>query len=391
MKGLLVEADWAPKKNYPLSEYEKENRIAFRGNMVWKNSRYKIVKNLPMPIVKSNQVLIEIAACGICGTDRNIILKGQDKYINFSSQCKFPQVLGHQIVGSIVEKGKDVKSFNVGDIVCLEGLQWCGTCNYCRRGDFNHCINRHQIGLDIKNSGGYAEFISVEEKYCYDLAPLYKTYSNVSDIFDLGAMIEPIAGVYEGMFSQGGFLPGQNVAVFGAGMSGTAAIQLARSAGAARIIAVEPNRFRRNMAKLMGADYIIDPFEQPDSVGELILELTNGQGISLGVETSGSPSLSIQQMEKGLDVGGRILVISMVSEYPRIDIMSYVRNKNLLYGTYGHAGHNNFIHVINLIASKRIDLLPFVTGRIGLNDIGGELSNETREKQGAVIYKKNLL
>jgi len=142
------------------------------------------------------------------------------------------------------------------------------------------------------------------------------------------------------------------------------------------------------MAKLMGADYIIDPFDQPDFVGEMILDYTNGQGIAMGIDASGSPSLSIQQMEKGLEVGGRIVIISMVAEYPRIDIMSYVRNKNFIFGTYGHAGHNNFVHVVNLIATKRMNLLPFITGRIGLNDIGAELANETREKQGAIIYKK---
>jgi len=388
MKGVLVEAEWAPRENYPLSGYEKENHIAYRGNMVWKNSSLNVVNDLPMPEISPSQVLIEISACGICGTDRNIIIKDQDGYINFSSQCKFPQVLGHQIVGKIIEKGKDVNGFILGEIVCLEGIQWCGKCASCKKGDFNHCLNRRQIGLDIEYSGGYAEFISVEAKYCYSLKSLHQNYSNISDIIDLGALIEPIAGVYEGMFSYGGFLPGQNVAVFGAGMSGIAAIQLARASGAAKIIAVEPNKFRRNMAKLMGADYIIDPFDQPDFVGEMILDYTNGQGIAMGIDASGSPSLSIQQMEKGLEVGGRIVIISMVAEYPRIDIMSYVRNKNFIFGTYGHAGHNNFVHVVNLIATKRMNLLPFITGRIGLNDIGAELANETREKQGAIIYKK---
>lgn len=166
----------------------------------------------------------------------------------------------------------------------------------------------------------------------------------------------------------GGISPGGHVVVFGTGPIGLASIHLAKTSGAAKIIAFEPHKTRRDIAKQMGADYIFDPTEGKKSPSEIVREITEGTGVAMAVEAAGAFYQTISEMEKCLGVAGKLVIIGMAPETPKIDPMIYQRNFGSLYGTLGHSGHGDFPNVINLMASGRIDMTQAITSRYSLDD-----------------------
>jgi threonine dehydrogenase-like Zn-dependent dehydrogenase len=388
MRGLLLNAEWAPKNLYHLSREEKEKKIAYRGNMVWKNPTYSVEKNLPEPVLNDCDVLIEVASCGVCGSDINILAKDLEGYILFSGECSFPVILGHEFSGKIVEVGRNVKSFNIGDVVTAEECQWCGECNPCRAGWFNQCSSLNQLGFYRGNNGAFADYVVVNEKYCWSLEPLRLKYNNEEKVLEAGSLIEPTAVAYEGIFSIGkGFLPGGHVVIFGAGPIGLAAIQLVRASGAAKIIVFEPKEVRKNMAITMGADHVFNPLNQDGTEIDIIMDITHGEGVSLAIEAAGSFSINIPKIERLIGVGGKIIMIGMSPEYPRIDPIVYQNRAGCLYGSLGHAGHSNFKNVINLMASGRIDMLQTITARYSLDNAVEAIMNADNEINAKVLIK----
>lgn len=388
MKGLIVRAEWVPKEDYRLTDNEIKRRISYRGNMVWKNPVWSVEDDLPMPSLGPKDVLIKVAACGVCGSDVHMLMKGADDYIFFAGECGFPVIIGHEFAGEVVEVGSEVSKFKPGDLVTAEECQWCGECNACRSGWFNQCSNLDQLGFDVGNDGAFAEYTAVSEKYCWSLNSLEEVYGSKDRVLEAGALVEPTSVAYEGMFTvAGGFRPGGHVVVFGTGPIGLAAIQLARASGAARIIAFEPNEVRRNLAKRMGADYVFDPLNRSVTPSEIVMELTGGSGAAMAVEAAGAPSMTIPLMEKTLAVAGKIVLVGMAPEYPRIDPMAYQRNAGGLFGTLGHSGHGDFPNVINLMASGRVDMTQAITARFSLDNAVEAVLEAGKGNEGKVLVK----
>jgi threonine dehydrogenase-like Zn-dependent dehydrogenase len=356
--------------------------------MVWKNPRWILHKNLTRPKTGPSQVLIKVGACGICGSDVNMYEKDVDGYIAFSSQCSFPVIIGHEFSGEIVKIGKDVKKFKVGELVTAETIRWCGTCDNCRSGNFNQCAHFTQMGFETGTDGALAEYIAVDEKYCYSLESLKEIYKTKKEIFEAGSLVEPAAVAYEGMYTVGkGFNPGEHVVVFGAGCIGLAAMQIAIAGGAAKVIVFEPIQQRRRLAKKMGADYVYNPYSADYTPVTLIKEITNGAGVGMAIEASGAPSYTLPEIEKGIAVGGKIVIVGMAAQYPRFDLMRYLRKKIHLYGALGASGSGNFSKVINLMASKRIDLRQCITDVFSLDDIIEAFDKAKSRNTGKIIIK----
>ena len=176
--------------------------------------------------------------------------------------------------------------------------------------------------------------------------------------FELGAMIEPTGVAYNGLFVRGGGIrPGGHVAVFGCGPIGLAAISLMKTAGAAKLIAFESVPERVELAKKCGADYVYDPtsFSSPDEQAELLMDLTNGAGISLFAECAGATKFTYPVMGKALAIGGKTVQIG--------------HTVGITSGSNGQSGQGIYPDVIALMASGRIDMRKMVTGRFNLEDI----------------------
>ncbi|MGI6485400.1 MAG: scyllo-inosose 3-dehydrogenase [Tepidanaerobacteraceae bacterium] len=367
MKALVVRAEWAPKEGYVLNETEKRRKLAYNSNMVWKNPTWSVEKDYPEPSPKSNEVKIKVAACGVCGSDVHMLMKRPDDYVFFAGEAGFPVAIGHEFAGEVVEVGSEVNNIKVGDLVTAEEVQWCGECIACRYGLFNQCENLDQLGFDCPNDGAMAEYITVQEKFVYKLNSLSRLYTDKDSILEAGSLVEPTGVAYEGMFSVAkGFQVGSHVAVFGTGPIGLAAIQLAKCAGAANIIAFELNENRRKLAEKMGADFVYDPREVP--AYEVVKEHTEGFGVGMAVEAAGAYSATIPEMEKMLSIAGKIILIGMGEDFPTIHPMIHHRLGSGIYATLGHSGRGVFASVINLMASGRINMIPAVTARFDLDN-----------------------
>ena len=370
MRAFYVEADFQPKEGYRLSERESSTGRALRGNQIWKDIRGSVTDR-PEPVCGENQVKIKVGAAGICGTDAHLLRKDDMGYSMYDGHSKYPIITGHEFAGEIVEVGKNVKKLKVGDLVSDESMHWCGECDACRRGMFNQCKELEEPGLTY--DGGFAEYATVHAKYCYKLNDIMNYYGgDKMTAFELGAMIEPTGVAYNGLFVRGGGIrPGGHVVVFGAGPIGLSAISLMKTAGAAKLIAFESIPERVELAKACGADYVFDPtsFKSAEDQAEMLMDLTNGAGVSMFAECAGATKFTYPVMAKSLAIGGKTVQIGHTVGLTPVDIYGWQWNAASISGSNGQSGQGIYPDVIALMASGRIDMRKMVTGRFNLEDI----------------------
>ncbi|HKZ46328.1 MAG TPA: alcohol dehydrogenase catalytic domain-containing protein, partial [Thermodesulfobacteriota bacterium] len=273
-----------PRDGYNLSDRQKAEKRAVSGSKAWRYTWFEL-KDIPVPDIKDDELLIRVGACGICGSDAHLYEMDDEGYILFSGAVKLPCIVGHEYSGEVVEAGRDVSDFKKGDIVTGESIFWCGKCLPCRYGMLNQCENIELMGLT--SNGAFAEYIAVKAKYCWKLNGLDSVFGK-DDIFSVGALIEPLGCAYNGIFiSGGGFYPGANAVVYGAGPIGLAAVALLRAAGAGIIIAIDIIDERLELAKKLGADCTFNSDKTP-WIEKVILDITQGWGADLQIEAAGA-------------------------------------------------------------------------------------------------------
>lgn len=362
MKALQANAEWKPRKCYTPTRRESVDRRASMGNTLFYHPSLKLV-DIPIPEPQDDEVLLKVGGAAVCGSDTMFLGSDEDDYLYYCGHCKLPVVIGHEFSGEIVKIGKNVKNLKVGDLVVAETMNWCGECAACRAGLVNQCENLEEIGFTL--DGGYAEYLVAKEKFCFDVSELVNVYGTKERALEVAAMVEPTAVAYNGMFVRGGgFRPGGNVAVFGAGPIGLSATSLAKAAGAAKIITFEKEPLRMKLAKEVGADYVFNPDElyaDGSSPSDKVLELTKGIGVEMAVEATHHQAETIPEIEQMIAIGGTIAQIGISPE--RTPIMStYLQKKGVNYHcSIGSSGHDIWPHVIRLIANKRIDPSKFLT------------------------------
>lgn len=204
------------------------------------------VEESPMPKVGAEDVLIQVKACGICGTDVHIYEGDKG-----AAEVTPPTILGHEFSGVVAEVGSAVTNVKVGDRVCIDPNCYCGKCDFCRNGIAHYCTD--MIGYGTTVNGGFAEYCSVNQRQVYKLGD--------HTTFEQGAMTEPVACCLHGM-DMCNIHPGSSVVIIGGGMIGLLMLQLARLAGAARTALLEPVASKREVAKKLGADVCIDPIHE---------------------------------------------------------------------------------------------------------------------------------
>lgn len=387
MRGFYVTADWEPKEGYKLSEREASTKRSARGNNIWRNISGTVIDR-PVPTPADDEVLLKVGAAGICGTDAHLLLKDENGYTKYDGHSKYPIITGHEFSGEIVEMGKAVnQKLKVGDLVSVESMNWCGECDACRMGMFNQCKNLEEPGLTF--DGGFAEYAVVKAKYCYLLNDIMNFYNDKMTAFELGSMIEPTGVAYNGLFVRGGGIrPGGHVVVFGAGPIGLAAISLMKTSGAAKLICFETTEERRQLAKDCGADYVYDPISlgsEGINSSELLMDLTNGRGISLFAECSGATNATYPVMAGALAIGGKTVQIGHSIGKTSIDLYPYMFNAGGISGSNGQSGQGIYSDVIALMASGRIDMRKMVTGRVHLEDIEVGLAQAANRVSGKVL------
>ncbi len=388
MKGVQFSAEWAPKADYAVSEFERRTRKAVTGASVWRHPRVQLT-DVREPHLGPKDVRVRPKACGVCGSDVHFYETDKDGYILYPGLTKFPVVIGHEFSGEIVEVGKEVRDLRRGDLVTVEEMIWCGECVPCRNGWPNQCLNLEEIGFTI--DGAMAEQLVVGAKYCWPITALAEVYGNAEVACEAGALCEPTSVAYNGMFVRaGGFTPGGVVAVYGTGPIGFAAIALARAAGASRVIAFEVSPVRQALARQVGADEVHSPTDlatSGSSPHDAVLHASGGTGADMAVEAAGAPGRTIPEMEASLAIGGKVVIIGRAAERAPMYLEHFQTHAAQLYGAQGHSGYGTFQNVIRLMASGRIDLRPIITSRFPLTAAVAAIERASKRQDGKVLVK----
>jgi L-iditol 2-dehydrogenase len=290
---------------------------------------------------------VKVKASGICGSD----------VMEWYRIKKAPRILGHEITGDIVEIGKNVKKYRIGDRVFVSHHVPCNTCRFCLNNQHTLCHTLHSTNF---YPGGFAEYLRVPEiNVDRGVFVLPKEMS-----YDECVFIEPLACVVRGL-KTAEMKPEQIVLVLGSGISGLLQIKLAKAWKAGKILATDVEEYRLKAAKKFGADAVI---HAKDDVPEQVKKHNDGKLADLVILCTGVPS-AVKQALKSVDSGGTILFFAPIE--PGVEIpfpLFNLWNKQIkMVSTY--AGSPEDINsAIDLIKSKKVNVVDMISHKLPLSD-----------------------
>ena len=304
------------------------------------------LRDVEIPSLQSDDVLIAVKAAGICHSDAHY-------RAGALSDEKLPVTLGHEISGVIEEVGTEVTNFNVGDRVCVHYLISCGECEYCLMEKAQFCTSVKMIGNSL--NGGYAEYIAVPEKSVFILPEEIP--------FEPGAIMMCSSATSFHALCKARLKEGETVAVFGIGGLGMAAIQIAKSQGASEVYAVDINKEKLAQAEHFGSIKV--DASEVDPVNE-ILRLTNGKGVNVALELIGLPQ-TMGQAVRSLAVFGRAAIVGLSNNPMEIETHTDLINKETeIIGISDHLA-SELPQLIKLVQDGKLNLDSAVSKRIPLD------------------------
>ncbi len=323
------------------------------------------VEDLPVPQIGDGEVLIQVIASSMDGTDL--------ERIHGSHTISSSDVVteGHEYAGRVVEVGRGVTQFDVGDRVTGPWGVHCRKCEYCLRGKLNLCANQLHFGIDI--DGSWADYMRVPE---YVLTRLPDEIS-----FDDGALLCCIPPTVLRAIERSPIKPGDSVAVIGQGQVGLTAVMAARLAGADTLVAIDPISSRRDMAVRLGATATIDPAET--DVVEEVQEITGGSGANVclvaasSVVRTGSRSLADVAFEV-VAKGGQITFVGLTGDHTA-NFNRLISKEFSVVGAKALLGPEYVARALSLASSGRWDLdlyREIITHKIQLENLPAAMSGD---------------
>ena len=306
------------------------------------------LREVPIPAVGINDVLIRVHKTGICGTDLHI--ESWDPWA--ARTIHPPLVVGHEFVGEVVESGSNVYDFQPGDLVSGEGHVVCGVCRHCLAGRRHLCA--HTIGLGVGRDGAFAEYVSLP------VTNVWHHWQGIDE--EVAAIFDPFGNAVHTALA----FPvlGEDVLVSGAGPIGLMAIAVARHAGARNIVVSEPNAFRRELAVRMGATLVIDPRER--TLPDVFAELDMVEGFDVAMEMSGNAT-ALRAAIAAMAHGGGVAILGIPTEEIALDVNSIVFKMLTLRGIYGREMYETWYKMTVMLQSG-LDITPAITHRFGFRD-----------------------
>jgi len=300
--------------------------------------------DVPMPKVGHNDVLIKISKSAICGTDLHIY-----KWDEWAQNTiKTPLVIGHEYMGTVVEKGSEVSRVYIGERVTVEGHISCGFCRNCRRGRQHICD--HTVGIGVNRDGGFAEYISVPA------SNVLKVDDRISD--ELMSVMDPLGNATHTALSFP--LLGEDVLITGiGGPIGSMAAAVCKFAGARNIVGTDLSEYRRNLALKMGATKVIDP--RVESVKDAMKSLGMVGGFDIGLECSGSP-VAFNDMVENMYNGGKISLLGLLPSSTQLNWSKLIFKGLTLKGIYGREMYETW-YQMEMMLSTGLNILPVITHR----------------------------
>lgn len=296
-----------------------------------------------IPQIGPRDVLVEVKAASICGTDVHIY--EWDAWAQ--SRLQVPRIFGHEFAGEVVEVGSEVTSLTPGDFVAAETHITCGECYQCRTGQGHICRNVKIIGVD--RDGAFAQYIAIPASVAW------KTGKEIEH--GVASIQEPFGNAVHTVYS--GEVANQTIAVMGCGPIGLWAIGLCRLSGASTIFAIEPSNKRLDIAHAMGASYLLNPREV-DPV-RAILEATDGLGVDVVLEMSGQP-VAISQGFQALRNGGRVSLLGIPSRKVELDLANDIIFKGAtVLGISGRRIFDTWYRTHSILEANQLDLKRVIT------------------------------
>jgi L-iditol 2-dehydrogenase len=308
-------------------------------------SEYKhlALTDLPTPAPGAGEVLIGVAACGICGSD----VHGYD---GASGRRIPPIVMGHEAAGVVAAVGDGATSYQVGDRVTFDSTVYCGECEFCRRGEVNLCEHRQVVGVscgEYRRAGAFAEYVTVPERILYRL-PDKLSFSDA-------AMLEAVSVAIHAV-RVAEVAGGESALVIGAGMIGLLILQAARASGCSRIFVADVDATRLELGRSLGADTVIDSSQE--SLTSRIEQLTSRRGVDLVFEAVGRP----ETVAAAIDCtrkGGTVALVGNISPEVLIPLQKVVTRQIRLQGSCASAGE--YPQAMEWMADGKIKVAPLIS------------------------------
>jgi L-iditol 2-dehydrogenase len=311
--------------------------------LVLKDYKKFVYENVPRPKIGPEEVLIRVKACAICGSD----VHGMD---GGTGRRMPPIIMGHEAAGVIDEVGNNVKGFNPGDRVTFDSTIYCGRCYYCFNGKVNLCDNRRVLGVscqEYRQNGAFAEYVAVPQHI------LYKIPDTLS--FERAAMVEPLSIALHAL-NRTHLRLNDNAVVVGAGMIGLLLIQLLANAGCSKVIAVDIDRNKLELAKKFGAFMTIGA--DGENIEREIYAATGNRGADISFEAVGI-SATLNTAIKCLKKGGISTIVGNLSPTVELPLQLIVTGEITLNGSCASAGE--YERCLDMIARGVVDIDTFIS------------------------------
>ena len=331
--SLLIPKDWT---------LTTEGRQLTMKALLLSSYKHLELADLPAPSPAPDEVLIRVAACGICGSD----VHGYD---GSSGRRIPPIVMGHEAAGTVAAVGSSVKNFSVGDRVTFDSTVYCGECPNCKRGNINLCDRRQVLGVscgDYRRYGAFAEFVAVPARILYRLPDNFP--------FAEAAMLEAVAVAIHGV-NLAKLSGNETALVVGAGTIGILTLQALRAAGCSRVFVTDVDAQRLELASKLGATEIL---LSDDSLLPKILALTNNEGVDVTIECVGrneTVAASIDATRKG----GSVVLVGNIAPNVNLPLQKVVTRQIRLQGSCASAGE--YPQAIEWMAAGKIQVKPLIT------------------------------
>ena len=304
------------------------------------------------PTPRPHDAVIKVAATSLCGTDAHIYR--WDEWAQ--RRIHPPRVIGHEVCGHVVEVGREVSLVKAGDYVAAESHLTCGACFQCRTGLAHVCKNYKILGVD--RDGSYAQYVVLPENV------LWKTDPNIPP--ELACLQEPIGNAVDAALAED--VTGQTVLITGCGPTGLFAAAVARTAGAATIIASDVSDYRLGLAKQVGADHVLNAKAySPEQLTAAILDITAGEGVDASLEMSGNPE-ALHQAFRAVKNGGRVTLFGIPTGPVTFDLPNEMIFKGIrVYGITGRRLFGTWYRLAGLFKAG-LNIRPVITHSFPLSE-----------------------
>lgn len=322
----------------------------------------------PIPQPGSREVLVKVLSAAICGTDVHI-----NQWDDWAKKRIRPGVIiGHEFAGEVLEVGSEVRNIKVGDIVSAESHIVCNTCEMCHNGYHHVCYNTELFG--VTRNGCFAEYTVLPEEIAFVCDPAMPV--------EISSMMEPLGVAVHGVMEYP--VAAQTVAIIGCGPIGAMAVAVAKKVGAAKVIAIEPNAMRGQMALDMGADHLINPMA--GDVVEAVKALTrDNRGVDIVIDYSGNVG-AISASFNYCKPEAKVVAVGIPSKPIEFMMGEFVYRGLTMKGIAGRLMFKNWEQMRGLLAAG-LDISPVVTHRLPLDDFEEGLRLMEKGECGKALLK----